>query len=356
MAKLKKGATHIKHKNGTRISFPMPGEYLIVRPDPTTGRLFLVHTLSVEGAKKGVITQPKDIAVKARYEINVAKPDANQLSDIDPNHIVMNLGTQPAEGKTILGVRLDIFHGKAEHELADVYKFISISKTEQKLLLKAMDTVQQLWSDTKLPELDIRIELRRPSGKWAGVYRCTREGEQDILILRDVSNVNLQRLYYYLLHEMGHGLDHHFVPVSLRVEWINKYHEQVEVVQIEKSKLLAVCKEFLRYGEQYDPDGDDKDLFDQTCTYIKDKHLLSLKDLKMALNTMAGHSLIQDVWPKREDLSSKNPTVTEYALTSPAEFFAESFSFYMCNLIGGKHKLPKDISKLVKRTIAACKI
>ena len=353
--KLKKGSAHIKQKN-TRIPFPVPGEYLIVRPDPTTGRMFLVRTMSVEGAKKGVITQPKDIAIQARYESNVTKPNASQLSDIDPNHIVMNLGAQPAEGKSVLGVRLDIFHGKAEHELADVYKFVSISKTEQKLLLKAMDTVQQLWSDAKLPELDMRMELRRPMGKWAGSYRTTREGEQDILILRDVSKVNLQRLYYYLLHEMGHGLDHHFVPVSLRVEWIDKYHEQVKVVQAEKSKLLAVCKEFLRYGEQYDPDGEDKNLFDQACTYIKDKHLLGIKDLKLALNTMAGHTLIQDIWPKREDMTNKNPTVTEYALVNPAEFFAESFSFYMSNLIGGKHTLPKDISKLVKRTIAACKV
>ena len=360
----------IRLANGARIPFPFPGDYLIVNPDLSTGKRELALTMAIRGVdKKGRITHPRHAALKIRYERGVSDPENDTTTVIDPEHVVMNLGPTPPEGKTVLGVRTDYWRGSIDHDLVPhgVHMYVDLDTNTKSLLQHCLDEAQRIWEKNKLPPLPMRIEIRRPSGTAGGTYKKNKEDTPDVLTLKPKRwdrNSNL----FTILHEMGHGLDFNYVPVTTRVEWLAKYHEQVSVVEAEKKALQRVCRGFLQHGIDYDPEGDDAELYEQAVEYIETKHLVRWKDLQVALNTMEGQDLIKSIWPRREDLSNSEPSVTDYALKNVHEFFAETVAMTLFENPAGEWELakfaaeeegtcalPKDVKSLMKHTFKVCR-
>jgi hypothetical protein len=211
------------------------------------------------------------------------------------------------------------------------------------LLKKAKVRFQQLG----VLGLKLDLEIRNPSGKYAGYYKHFPKTDTDILALKP--DDNFSDFMYYISHEWGHGLWSRRMIQSQRAKWITAYHDCIKLTKVKVDRLQAIREEIENAGNlsdyMRDADEDDLPVLKACLRHIAHAHSLD----KECLNTLviAGKGL-KPYWPSSVDIADKQLILTEYAKKSPYEFFSEAFALYCV----GK-QLPKDVTRLVQRTLAS---
>ena len=269
--------------------------------------------------------------------------------------IVANLGTSPKPGKAF-GVSIEPYKRSLEHKkFGQIDLYLDLSDKHTTRLFKGLDAAYKLFKKNAsvdfLP-LGKNLELRNNSGKMVGKYtfRQKKNENQDTMLLCPVDFRDPTYNLYVLCHEMAHGLWFRCVPSNVKARWIKLYESRMVVRDVPKGSLKGLLREVKNYQcdiKSYMKDAADEDttlILKDVSKYIKRLYRLSERELFLACSE--DPSLIDAVWPSRAQLSEPQADVSEYALHSTPEFFAEALSLSFTGTT-----LPKDVKKELKSTL-----
>ena len=307
----------------------------------------------VSSPKKALVLASSESQGEIKPSFYVEEPT---LIDFKPEDVVANLGTSPMIG-TVFGCKVEPLVRTLVHEsFGDVHFFYKPVKAFRQALWDSLDFAYEQLEKHNLTEfMPCTLEVRQPSGKYAGYYKYSGRDiseKPDVLCVKpaDISAIN-----YVVLHECGHGVWFRQLRSSKwRARWVKLYHKAVSVVEIETKEVMRILKGI----QEQDDTGlvsdyrgqlseDDQRIFDACTAYISDYHNLDVKALDVLFQS--GDDLTS-LWPTVVHVSDMSTHLTEYAMKSPEEYFAESFGLYMA----GK-KLPATTNELMVKTLAYLK-
>jgi hypothetical protein len=269
--------------------------------------------------------------------------------------VVANLGTEPKTGKAF-GVSVEPYKRSLEHKkFGQIDLYLDITDKHITRLFKGLDTAYALFkknASTDFLPLGKNLELRHNSGKMVGKYafRQKKNENQDTMLLCPVDFRDPTYNLYVICHEMAHGLWFRCVPSNVKARWIKLYESRMVVRDIPKVSLKGLMREVKNYQcdiKSYMKEAADEDttlILKEVSKYIKRLHRLSERELFLACSEDQG--LLETVWPSRTQLSEPQADVSEYALHSTPEFFAEALALSLTGTL-----LPKDVKKELKATM-----
>jgi hypothetical protein len=270
---------------------------------------------------------------------------------IKKKEVVARLGSDPAYGK-VHGVTVETWKKEVSHLHFGTIDFFHLLPTEHEgRLLRAFDKVgNKLKSEGLNKFLPVNVEVRYPSGKMAGKYRYTgkdREGHPDTLYAYPKEEHEFTHLVF---HEAAHGIWFRlFRNPKGRAAWVRAYHSYVTVTELTDSDIQNVIDAYLKNDRPSDAKGqmseEETSTFEAMLEYVKRVHSLTVKDLDTLFDSQDD---LSKYWPTTAETTIKEYEITEYAMKSPEELFAESFAFMMT----GK-KLPSKIQKLMEKSLSS---
>lgn len=293
---------------------------------------------------------------KIRFEDSVNKEEGNLLESLVPDDVVANLGRKPKMGKAF-GVNIEPHVRSSSHKKfgnVDIYR--NLTDKELSRLFKALDKAYSLFkskASTNFLPLGNGLEIRAPSGKMAGMYKFHQKKEEncDVMTLRPIDFNDSKYNLYVVCHEMAHGLWYRCVPPAIKAKWIRLYQKRMVVRSVSSKSLGSLAKEIKNYQcdiRAYMREMGDEDIaviLREVLSYIKRMHRMDARAVMLACEEDRNN--LDMFWPDHASLSEPRADVSEYALKSVEEFFAESVAFHLT----GK-KLPKDVEKALKSTFS----
>lgn len=306
------------------------------------GRKYLAQVVKIRGDKVHVALD-KDRAYKP------------QNAMFETSQIVAVLGHEPAHG-TAYGCKVEPYRSTLVHpEWGNVHLFVKKTKADLKALRTGFDRVAAKLKRHGIfgfvAQGALETEVRPPSGKYSGMYKFSNKGgePQDRMLLKPTPESAFDRV---IAHEAGHGVWFRLLNAKLQARWVNLYHSYMKLKQFEPHAIRKLRDQYIEDSLPVAEfrsglDEDASAMFDlligsvSSTTRLANKHL----DL-LAANGDLG--VIHDSWPLHLEDSDHEIVVSEYASTSPEEFFAEAF----CNWLLGV-KLPKRVTKAIEKTVSA---
>lgn len=305
--------------------------------------------------------------VRGILEKNSHLKNLRQTAETSKKDIVLNLGPNPRPGNVYGQDVAKLFRSRATHDdFGTIYFFYDIEDKAKVQLMAAFSKVHKFLSQQKLdflvdPSTTI-WEVHAFNGeKYAGTYKQSRDTEKhpSVAMIRPDSVPSHDLLDYVLKHELAHHVDFHYLHRTpdarkLRARWVSKFKESIapETVTREECKRLRDA-----LFDQEDPpsafagqlEEDDARKFKLIIGWYSQVYSLTRKELDILWDGDYRDD-IKDIWPSRVSKKGVAPVISEYSTKNPAEFFAECLSFYWT-----KKKLPKDITKLVEKTLSFVK-
>lgn len=277
-----------------------------------------------------------------------ANKDTQEVVEVPTSEVLCNLGKNPERGSAY-GVSVEPFKN---HFLSkywgEVFVFRDLTDSEKDFFISKMDKLGSFVKSKRLDgNLPIVIELRPAKGSVAGSYRYSAsDSVSDTMVLKPLSWEDLKSV---VLHELGHNIWYRSLTQKQKSRWVKKYKACSEIktitpLEIKNARGLfssdTPLKETLKEIDEKES------LVVSACfDYIYDKFKLNSTHLSILLE--AGDDL-KSIWPKDPlDFGNLNVVVSDYAMKSPEELWAESFMFYLSD-----QKLPKSIQKLMKKTLS----
>ena len=296
-------------KSGARIPSPNVGDYLIFRPERDIMKRALGRVMDNEGGDELVVNIE-----------NPNKPDV-VTSIIGGDHVDINLGPKPETGAKIMGVDVEPWADTIEHALGTVRIFVRLGEKATKIFTDGLDDAAAVWNKVGLPPIPALINVRinkRSTLIGHGTYKASKTGP-DMITLRLGRNSS-KLAAFIMLHEMCHGLDHHYADSRLRAAWAALYNEQIVVAKATKAEIAHARMEML--GGTIEAN----DLNKAILSWLKDKRSLDRRHVMALAVSEEGAQILSDVWPSAVDLSDRQALVTEYALKNPSELFADTMA------------------------------
>jgi hypothetical protein len=190
------------------------------------------------------------------------------------------------------------------------------------------------------------VEIRQPSGKYAGFHKFQPKSATDTLCVKPESN--LEGLHYLIFHEYAHGIWHRMLSPKTRMRWVQLYHEYIHLENVQSEDLQQLLEEIEAQGSisVFMRDCDDRSLVivKDVLRHIQHVHGLNKKHLELLLDHEED---LECYWPSSMELSEKETCLTEYARKSPEELFAESLAFNFCGRL-----VPKKIQSYIDKTLS----
>ena len=272
---------------------------------------------------------------------------------IEHHNVVANIGPEPIQG-TAFNCVIEPYWKTIPIEFGTIHFFRRISRVEWKALQLAVKKACNWLVLAGLEHITpIDIHIRPPKGKVEGTWKSSSDEDvPHILILRpkEFGTRNLVRI---LIHEFAIGILDLIMPGKFKVSWINLYHSFIVLNSVSEKELAALLTtiedaEQFKYIKSSLSNQRDVIIFRACLDYIKRYHNLSRKHVETIFDS--GNS-IGHLWPMSTiQLMDMEDSITEKALHSPEEFFAEAVSLHATNIL-----LPKKIESLVTRSLAVCK-
>lgn len=195
-------------------------------------------------------------------------------------------------------------------------------------------------------QFKVEVEIRQPQGKYAGMYKHRPKAETDILIIKP--ETHMEKLEYIIFHEYAHGIWYRMMTPKMRLRWIKLYHEYITLQEIKEKELKGLLGDVESTGTlrgfQREAEEDVKLQLKEVIKHIKSVHGLSINHLEMILEN--GES-IEEYWPTNIEMSETEVCITDYARTSPEEFFAEAIAHKFSGI-----KLPKKVEEAYEKTMS----
>jgi hypothetical protein len=284
------------------------------------------------------------------------------LVEIKHDEVVAICGPNPYPGKAYGADLTNLYRGRKTHDnWGDLNWFYQPKKDVSKELMAGFDKAYKLLKKVGLQALAgedgvVWEILPYTKEKYGGMYiHSTKDKVPSRYQIRP-EIMPATEYPYVITHEVGHRLHREYLrSKKLNSDWIKMYRRSLSVTTISKGTCEQIL-EALMEGDDYPSSFKgqlEEDLvvaYKLILKYISQIHGLSVHEMDV-LWEAEDKDVIKDLWPTKS-LSQKdlNPLVSEYATKNVRELIAESFSFYVI----GK-KLPKDVVKLVERSISYAK-
>ena len=313
---------------------------------------FLIVLSNTNKAQLVRCTLAEDDSYRGTLEAKRALGEKDALTDFVLSDVVANLGRRPRLG-TVHGVKIEPLVAR----LSSPSKMWTEIRLHQFLTPEQKEELQKTLAETtsKLKTLGLGIlrcelEIRQPSGKYAGFYKFRAKAETDILCIKPEEN--LENFQYMLCHEAAHGMWNRMLTAKTRIKWIQLYHEYIQLQEVAEGELQSILEGIVAATSVRDYLKEDENvenipIVKDALRHIQRVHGLGKHHLELALN---GGEDISAYWPTALELSTKEEAVSEYSTKSPEEFFAETFSFHACG-----RKLPKKVQSLLDTTMSRLK-
>lgn len=301
-------------------------------------------------------------------EIHVLHTDGSHLqetrksSDIDPEHVVLNLGPNPRKGHVFGVDTTDLYEKTKTHDLVgDVHFFYRPGKEAFESLWRAFNISSKQLSKYGLQRLlkdDIVWEVYSgdSGGKYSGMYTTRREAPPVIKIRPE--KMPASHYPYVINHELGHHLHYMYASNSdtLQAAWVKLYNKTISVKPVDAGTCANLREQFhdtaRTVGEFRRALSEDEVLkvaFARILGYIKINHNIDVKAIDLLLSTN-NWDAVEAMWPASVTTKDMEPLVSEYALKHWHELFAEAFAFHLTGT-----SLPANVQKLVEKTISYSK-
>lgn len=311
------------------------GAYLILKLN--TNKPELARCTMAEGDNlKAVLEKEKDKDEKSPPVIKFQKSD-----------IMAVLGKRPKVG-SVYGLKIEPIVRREHYRGwgdARIYNWFDDHQLE--LLKDGLDDAyKKLKALRVVGQFKVELEIRQPQGKFAGMYKYRPKAETDILVIKP--ETNMEDLDYYVFHEYAHGIWYRMMTPKMRLRWIRMYTEYITLQEIKQKELKHILDAVDAEGSVR---GFQKGAEDETKAQVKEilKHIMSIHGIGVShLDMMLenGES-IAEYWPTNIEMSEKEVSISDYALKSPEEFFAEAVSF---KFLG--RRIPKKIEELYEKTMS----
>ncbi len=288
---------------------------------------------------------------KLLLEKGVENDETSKTVPFEDSEVCANFGQSVPVGQTVFGIKLNPYEFTLSNKnWGDIHFY---RKLDGKHDTKGFDRMlTTCWA--KLHEIKatgfapLTMKIFAPKGKKVGMYKRAKKGDELHLMPPDFKDREF--CAYLLMHEAAHGVWFTQVPQDIQVLWIDSYHSRIKIHKADKKKLKRLAKDAANCAEgigsfiKNECDGEDVEIMKECVAYVKRVHKITQRQLELYIQQNGTDSILK-FWPKSTDIGKPVPDITEYAMESYEEFFAEAFAFYMT----GK-KLPKDVKKLLKKT------
>lgn len=268
--------------------------------------------------------------------------------------LIANLGKQPQNGK-VYGVTINHYRSKTEVEgWGTVYRYRKMSKEEKRILRTAFTKVvtQVTNLGCTLHPLETWVEEAKGQSESKFKYRPKEvDGVSTDLVI--VKPVDLEQIIPLLLHQAGLSLWWRRLQPEAWAQWILLYHSAVELQEVSSTEISQLidafassnlkCKLFNKTLTERE-----SHIFLHCLTYVKDRHLLSVKHLDTLIGS--GHDLHPYFDVDAIKLLEQQQLLTIPALASPETFFAEAFALHLTG-----ETVRKPIVQLLELTLATIK-
>lgn len=273
--------------------------------------------------------------------------DDDSRFDIRKRDVVAVLGRNPAFGAAY-GCSIEPFVRTVESSAwGSLHFFCKMEDSDRDALKSGLARVHKKLSHHGLQGfLPIDIEIRNAKGKYAGSYRHTTSPDaRDRMVLHPKLWENTP---YLVGHESGHGVWYRLLTNKQQARWITLYHSYLTVTDCDSSVVKTLRDDFCGQSGEHvrdfrgQLDEDTAPVFDLCIDHITTYHGLSVQNIDKLVDA-ENASALRTMWPTSKVLRTDYEyPVSEYAMTKPEEFFAESFAFWLLGT-----KLPKRISSLM---------
>lgn len=310
-----------------------------------------------------VINTPrKRILVKATREgrgivVNTKALNKNEAEyiDFDPGEVIANLGQTPLPGRTY-GIEVEPLYSKSELDhWGEVFYHRRLPQQERVNIEKTLVRLgKKLVSDGIFPSMDFYVAIRANQSQRVGYWRHYTNGKKpDELCLQLPDFNNRKDIRLYAAHEAGHGIWFSRMNAAWQGKWIKAYNRNITLAKVTSDQIERIREELLEAQQvkafNKTLDDEHKSILREILKYIRRTHSLQARHIDVLIEN--GDDL-KEIWPQtRFALSKREVIVSEYAMKAPDEFWCEAFMFYYCE----EKVLPKEIVKLIEKTIAAIK-
>lgn len=306
-------------------------------------------------AKLGKVAMANDTGGTIVLEEALGQEEGTISSEFKTKEVIANLGRNPRSGKAF-GANIEPYKQSMTHKkIGQLDIFRELTEKDVTRIYKALDAAYKLFkkkASVHFLPIGKSTELRAPKGKMVGSYKFKhkKDENQDVMTLCPLEFSDSKYNLYVVCHELAHGLWFRCVPSNVKANWIKLYEKRMVVKDISKTNLKSLLREVQSYQcdiKSYIREMGDEDttvILKEVMKHIKRMHRLDAHELYMACAD--DKQLLADVWPSRAQLSEPMADVSDYALKSVAEFFAESVSLSFTGT-----KLPKDVEKELKNTM-----
>lgn len=275
--------------------------------------------------------------------------DNEERFEVGFDDIIAYLGPNPEFG-SVYGQKTEVLIDEYESKTwgrIEIYR--SINEEEMDAINTGLKAAVKLMKEHGVARwLPINsLEIRNPRGKWAGLYRKSKD-EQSIVYMP--KHIEAAETCDLMLHEGGHGFWFNNVPAKVRARWVELYRDMVELHNYTHDEVLAVCQAFAESDGSCDDfassleDNNEQIIFGEFLAYVKNTHLLDVEDLDYLKLIEAD---LTNLFPDEGIvLTDQIGLPTEYSGVNTRELFAESFRIYV-----GGGKLPERLKKAMEKTI-----
>lgn len=261
--------------------------------------------------------------------------------------VIVNLGPNPTYG-SVYGINVEPLKKRIPSgNWNEIRFFRNFDDSQCKVFMKHLNTFRKKLQAKGYWGVPTEVEVRPPKGKYAGMYKHNGKAEFDKLIVRP--DEDFTEIEYILAHEYAHGIMFRLMLPKMRSRWIRLYHEYLVLTKVKNSDLIAIREDIEQQGSFrsfLSQCSDEDKLIVKACLKnVQQIHGLAKDNLDFLLSV--GETLT-DCWPATSiELSEKEVAITDYAMKSYEEFFAEAFSHHFV----GK-KLPKKVEALLVSTLS----
>lgn len=323
---------------------------------------YLVIDHPTEGVFLGKVVNVRGTNIHVLHTDNMHLPNMKRSADIEPEHIILNLGESPRKGH-VFGVDTNDLYVKTKtHDIAgDVHFFYHPTKEVFESLWRSFNIVNKQLNKVGLRRLlndDMVWEVYSGDGggKFAGMY-IYKQGTTPVIKVRP-EKMAASQYPYVIAHELGHHLHHNYASNSdtLQAAWVKLYNTTINV----KPVTAQVCRELKEqfhdtaqtvgeFRRAVSQDDELRTAFARILSYIKMNHNLDARAIDLLLSTN-NWDAVDAMWPTAVQTKDLEPLVSEYALKHWHELLAEAFAFYVTGI-----SLPGKVKTLMEKTIAYSK-
>lgn len=314
---------------------------------------YVIYRVNDKRCSWGIVKSETDIEVTGVDEKSLPYGEDQQFS-ARKKDLVAVLGVRPEFGSAY-GCAIEPYLKTIESPTwGSIHFFYKLEPKDLTALKEGMLKVAKLLKKHGLLGiLPLDVEIRRGKGKYTGKYKHFSDPQKrDRLLLHPKLWENTP---FLVAHECGHGVWFQLMSAKQRARWIKAYHSYLSVGECDAQTVKTLREDFCGQQEERVSDfrgqlaEDVAPVFDLCISHITDYHGLTIRNIDNLVDAGSGSSL-RSMWPTSKVLKTDYEyPVSEYAMESPEEFFAESFAFH---LLG--HTLPKRIKQLMDKTLQEC--